>query len=461
MELDAVLLSRIQFAFTAGFHFLFPPLTIGLAAIMVIMETIYVRTGDKFYLMMAKFWVKLFAATFSIGVATGIVLEFEFGTNWATYSRFVGDIFGSPLAAEGIFAFFLESGFLAVLLFGWDRVSPKMHLFSSYMVLIGSIMSAFWIVVANSWMQTPDGYHIVGVGSMMRAEIIDFWAMVFNPSALSRFSHVIIGSFLEGGFFVMSISAFYLIKKRHLEFAKKSMIIALIFTVVFSLLQLVQGHKSAEIVAEYQPAKLAAMEGLFQTQSNAPLYILGHPDVDSKETYGFAIPGFLSFLVHSDFNGVITGLDKFNPEDWPPVWITFQSYHIMVALGMYFIFISLLSLFLLWRGKLYDNTIILWVWVFSVVGPFIANQVGWIAAEVGRQPWIVTNLLRTADGVSKSVSGIEVLISLILFGILYMLLLFVWLFIVDRKIKAGPEDSEEIPILTAGGAEILPQFRKN
>ncbi len=461
MELDAVFLSRIQFAFTAGFHFLFPPLTIGLAAIMVIMETIYVRTGDKFYLMMAKFWVKLFAATFSIGVATGIVLEFEFGTNWATYSRFVGDIFGSPLAAEGIFAFFLESGFLAVLLFGWDRVSPKMHLFSSYMVLIGSIMSAFWIVVANSWMQTPDGYHIVGVGSMVRAEIIDFWAMVFNPSALSRFSHVIIGSFLEGGFFVMSISAFYLIKKRHLEFAKKSMIIALIFTVVFSLLQLVQGHTSAEIVAEYQPAKLAAMEGLFQTQSNAPLYILGHPDVDSKETNGLAIPGFLSFLVHSDFNGVITGLDKFNPEDWPPVWITFQSYHIMVALGMYFIFISLLSLFLLWRGKLYDNTIILWVWVFSVVGPFIANQVGWIAAEVGRQPWIVTNLLRTADGVSKSVSGIEVLISLILFGILYMLLLFVWLFIVDRKIKAGPEDSEEIPILTAGGAEILPQFRKN
>lgn len=461
MELDAVLLARIQFAFTAGFHFLFPPLTIGLAAIMVIMETIYVRTGDKFYLMMAKFWIKLFAATFSIGVATGIVLEFEFGTNWATYSRFVGDIFGSPLAAEGIFAFFLESGFLAVLLFGWDRVSPKMHLFSSYMVLIGSIMSAFWIVVANSWMQTPTGYHIVGTGSMMRAEIVDFWAMVFNPSAVSRFAHVIIGSFLEGGFFVMSISAYYLLKNRHLEFAKKSMVIALFFTAVFSVLQLVQGHTSAEIVAKYQPAKLAAMEGLFETQPNAPLYILGHPDEESQKTYGIAIPGFLSFLVHNDFDAVITGLDQFNENDRPPVWITFQSYHLMVALGMYFIVISLLGVFLYWRGKLFENKQVLWVLVFSVIGPYVANQVGWIAAEVGRQPWIVWNLLRTADAASKSVSGAEVLTSLILFGILYGLLLFVWLFIIDRKIKAGPEDSDEIPILTAGGAEILPQFRKN
>jgi len=461
MELDAVLLSRIQFAFTAGFHFLFPPLTIGLAAIMVIMETIYVKTGDKFYEMMAKFWVKLFAATFSIGVATGIVLEFEFGTNWATYSRFVGDIFGSPLAAEGIFAFFLESGFLAVLLFGWDRVSPKFHLFSSYMVMIGSIMSAFWIVVANSWMQTPDGYHIVGVGSAMRAEIVDFWAMVFNPSSLSRFAHVIIAAFIEGGFFVLSISAYYLLKNRHLEFAKKSMVIALFFTAFFSVMQLVQGHRSAEIVAEYQPAKLAAMEGLFETQASAPLYILGHPDAETKETFGIAIPGFLSFLVHNDFDAVITGLDKYNPEDWPPVWLTFQTYHLMVALGMYFIFISLLCLFLYWRGKLFENRLILWVLVFSVVGPFIANQVGWIAAEVGRQPWIVTNLLRTLDAVSKSVTGAEVLTSLLMFGMLYMLLLFVWLFIVDRKIKAGPEDGGEVPILSAGGAEVLPQFRDN
>jgi len=460
MEFDALMLSRIQFAVTAGFHFLYPPLTIGLALIMVSMEAFYVYTGDKFYERMTKFWVKLFAATFSVGVATGIVLEFEFGTNWATYSRYVGDIFGSPLAAEGIFAFFLESGFLAVLLFGWDRVSPKMHLFASSMVLLGSIMSAFWIIVANSWMQTPAAYHIVGEGTMMRAEILDFWGMVFNPSTMSRFSHVILGSFLEGGFVVMSITAYYLLKNRHLEFAKQSFRVALIVSAISAIMQLVVGHRSAEVVAEYQPAKLAALEGIFKTEEGAPLYILGHPNEETEETIGISIPGMLSFLVHKDFSATIVGLDKFPKEDRPPVWITFQAYHIMVALGMYFIFITLLGLFLLWRGSLFENKFMLNVFMFSVFGPYIANQTGWLAAEIGRQPWIVYNMLRTADAVSKSVSGAEVFTSLLLFTLLYFLLLFVWVFIMDRKIKAGPEEaSDDMPILDAGGAEVLPQFR--
>ncbi|MFN3999239.1 cytochrome ubiquinol oxidase subunit I [Algoriphagus sp.] len=441
MNWDVETLSRIQFAFTIMFHYIFPPFSIGLGLLLVFYESLYLITKKTIYEKITRFWIKIFAANFSVGVASGIVMEFEFGTNWSTYSRFVGDIFGSPLAAEGIFAFFLESGFLAILLFGWHRVKPGMHLFATIMVAVGSILSGFWIVVANSWQQTPVAYEIVVDYGIRRAVITDFWAMVFNPSAMVRFTHVIFGAWIQGAFLVMSVSAYYLVKKINIEFAQKSFAIALGVAAVSSLAQPFLGHEHAKIVSELQPAKLAAFEGLYETQTNAPLYLFGWTDPETRKTSGVAIPGMLSFLVHGDFDGEVKGLEEFPEEDWPAVNGVFQSYHIMVALGMLFIGVTLLSLFLLWRKQLFTPK---WSWLMklyvpAVALPVLANQLGWVSAERGRQPWIVQGLLRTSEGVSKSISAPEVMISLVLFVLVYVLLFFVWLYVLDREIKHGPE----------------------
>lgn len=441
MNWDVETLSRIQFAFTIMFHYIFPPFSIGVGLLLVFYESLYLITKKKIYEKITRFWIKIFAANFSVGVASGIVMEFEFGTNWSTYSRFVGDIFGSPLAAEGIFAFFLESGFLAILLFGWNRVKPGMHLFATIMVALGSILSGFWIVVANSWQQTPVAYEIVVDYGIRRAVITDFWEMVFNPSAMVRFTHVILGAWIQGAFLVMSVSAYYLIKKKNIEFAQKSFAIALGLAAIASLAQPFVGHSHAKIVAEWQPTKLAAFEGLYETQTNAPLYLIGWTDPETRETSGIAIPGMLSFLVHGDFDGEVKGLEEFPEEDWPAVNGVFQSYHLMVALGMLFIAVTLLSLFLLWRKQLFTPK---WSWLIkfyipAVALPVMANQLGWVSAERGRQPWIVQGLLRTSEGVSKSISAPEVMISLTLFVIVYILLFFVWLYVLDREIKHGPD----------------------
>uniref|UniRef100_UPI0040475C84 cytochrome ubiquinol oxidase subunit I n=1 Tax=Algoriphagus sp. TaxID=1872435 RepID=UPI0040475C84 len=441
MNWDVELLSRIQFAFTIMFHYIFPPFSIGLGLLLVVYESLYVITKKKIYEKITRFWIKIFAANFSVGVASGIVMEFEFGTNWSTYSRFVGDIFGSPLAAEGIFAFFLESGFLAILLFGWNRVKPGMHLFATVMVALGSMLSGFWIVVANSWQQTPVAYEIVVDYGIRRAVITDFWAMVFNPSAMVRFTHVILGAWIQGAFLVMSVSAYYLIKKIHIEFAQKSFAFALGLAALASLAQPLVGHEHAKVVAEWQPAKLAAFEGLYETQEEAPLYLLGWTDPETEKTTGIAIPGMLSFLVHGDTKGTVKGLNEFPKEDWPAVNGVFQSYHLMVSLGMLFIGATGLSLVLLARKKLFTPS---WSWLIkayipAVALPVIANQLGWISAERGRQPWIVQGLLRTSEGISKSIVATEVLISLVLFVLVYILLFFVWLYVLDREIKHGPE----------------------
>ncbi|WP_408631353.1 cytochrome ubiquinol oxidase subunit I [Marinigracilibium pacificum] len=422
------------------FHYIFPPFSIGVGLLLVIFESKYIITRDKVYEKITRFWIKIFAANFSVGVASGIVMEFEFGTNWAQYSRFVGDIFGSPLAAEGIFAFFLESGFLAILLFGWNRVKPGVHLFSTIMVSLGSMMSAFWIVVANSWQQTPVAYELVEFNGQMRAVITDFWLMVFNPSAMVRFSHVLVGAFIQGSFLVISVSAYYLLKNKYVEFAKRSLTIALIIATIASLSQLVIGHEHGKVVAEYQPAKLAAYEGLYESQTNAPLYIVGYTDPDTKKTYGIKIPGMLSFLIHGDVNAEVKGLNTIPEEDWPPTAMVFQSYHIMVGLGMLFIALTLFSWVLYFRKRLFTNRLMLKIFMISVILPVIANQFGWVSAERGRQPWIVQGLLRTRDGLSKSVSAEEVIISLVLFFIVYILLFFVWLYVLDKEIKHGPED---------------------
>jgi len=441
--MDVEILSRIQFAFTVAFHYIYPPLSIGLGLLLVIFESLYIRTKDKRYEILARFWTKIFALTFGIGVATGIVMEFEFGTNWATYSRYVGDVFGSALAAEGIFAFALESGFLGVLLFGWNRVKPWVHLVSTVGVFFGSLFSAVWIVVANSWQQTPAGYHIVGEGMQARAEITDFWAMVFNPSSMDRLFHVWIGALLAGAFLVMSVHAYYIIKDRYVELSKTAFKIALTVATILSLSQLFSGHKSAHGVAENQPAKLAAMEGHYEAKAPADMYVLGWVDESNEKVYGIKIPNGLSFLVDFDFNSEITGLNAF-PENEIPTQVNavFQFYHLMVAIGILQIALTLYATFLRLRGKLFTKKWLMTIFVFSVLLPQIANQVGWFAAEMGRQPWVVYGLLRTSDAFSKSVSANQVLSSLIMFFVIYTILFLLFLYLLDKKIKKGPYAEE-------------------
>lgn len=443
--MDVEILARLQFAFTIAFHYIYPPLSIGLGVILVIMEGMYLKTKNPLYEQMTKFWVRVFALMFSIGVATGIVMEFEFGTNWASYSRFVGDVFGSALAAEGVFAFFLESGFLAILVFGWDRVKPRTHFFATCMVALGSMFSAVWIVVANSWQQTPAGFHLVGEGANVRAEITDFWAVVFNPSSVERLLHVLSGAWLAGAFLVISVSAYYLLKKRHLAFARASMKIGLVLACVASLFQLATGHHSAVGVSENQPAKLAAMEAVFNDQAEAPLYLFGWVNEDQQQVkFGVAIPSMLSVLISGSPDQRVTGLNSFPEDERPPVNIVFQAYHLMVAVGFTLIGLSLLGVFFWWRGTLFEKTWFLVICLFSVLGPQVANQVGWITAEVGRQPWIVYGLLRTSEGLSKAVSGGQVLFSLILFTVIYAFLFVLFIYLLNEKIKHGPEDPDTI-----------------
>lgn len=442
--METEILARFQFAFTIAFHYIFPPLSIGLGLLLVVFESLYIRTKKQYYHTLARFWTKIFALTFGIGVVTGIVMEFEFGTNWAVYSRYVGDVFGSALAAEGIFAFALESGFLGVLLFGWNRVKPWVHLVSTIGVFVGSMFSAVWIVVANSWQQTPTGYHIVGEGINARAEITDFWAMVFNPSSMDRLIHVWLGAFLAGAFLVLSVHAYYLLKGRYVEISKKAFSIALLVATVFSLSQLLSGHSSAEGVAVNQPAKLAALEGHYDASGPADMYILGWVDDRNQKVYGIKIPGGLSFLLEYDFDAPVTGLNAFPEEDRPgQVNAVFQFYHIMIAIGMALIGLTLLASFFWWRGTLFNQRWLLWIFVFAVLLPQIANQVGWFAAEMGRQPWVVYGLLRTSEAFSQSVSSQQILFSIVLFFLVYSLLLALFLYMLNKKIKQGPYDESD------------------
>lgn len=442
---ETEILARAQFAFSIAFHYIFPPLSIGLGLIMVIFEGLYLKTKKNEYHKLAHFWTKIFAVTFGIGVVTGIVMEFEFGTNWAVYSRYVGDVFGSALAAEGIFAFALESGFLGVLLFGWNRVKPWVHFVSTLGVFFGSMFSAVWIVVANSWQQTPAGYKIVGEGFHARAEIIDFWAMVFNPSSVERLLHVWFGAFLSGAFLVLSVHSYYLLKNRHIKLSKIAIKIALTVATTFSLAQLFIGHISAEGVAKNQPAKLAAFEGHYDSTKPADLYLFGWVDNDSQKVYGPKIPGGLSFLMHGNFKDPVKSLNDFPKEDRPSqVNAIFQFYHLMVALGMGMIGITLVACFCFFKGRLFENSLILKTLVISSIMPQLANQFGWFAAEMGRQPWVVYGHLRTSEAFSESVSANQILFSIILFFIVYAFLFVLFIYMLNKKIQMGPNDSEDV-----------------
>ena len=440
--METEILARVQFALTIAFHYIYPPLSIGLGLLMVAFKGIYLRTGKKEYDTLARFWTRIFSLTFGLGVATGIVMEFEFGTNWATYSRYVGDIFGSALAAEGVFAFALESTCLGIVLFGWNKVKPIWHFLATLGVWLGSMCSAIWIVIANSWQQTPAGYVIAGEGLQAKAVITDFWAMVFNPSSIDRIWHVWQGAFLAGIFLVLSVHAWYLLKGRHVEISKKAFKVTLIIGTIVCLLQLVSGHSSADGVAKNQPEKLAAMEGHFKT-APGDAYIVGWVDQENEVTHGLSIPKGLSYMVHFDADAPVTGLDQYPVEDRPgQVNAVFQFYHIMVAIGMFLIALTLYASFLLWRGKLYNKRWLLHIFVWSVLLPQIANQVGWFAAEMGRQPWIVYKLLRTSEALSKSVSANQILFAIILFTVIYIILFALFIYLMKKKIVHGIDEHE-------------------
>lgn len=444
--MDVVFLSRLQFGLTAFFHFIFPPLTIGLATIIAVIEYFYWRRREEIYDKMARFWFKLFAILFAVGVASGITMEFQFGTNWSEYSKFVGDIFGAPLAAEGVFAFFLESTFVGLLLFGRDKISPTMRFVSSILVALGSTLSAFWIIAANSWQQTPAGYKIEGG----RAVLTDFFAAVFNPSTLPRFFHTVDGAYISGAFFVMGISAYFLLRNKNIEIARKSLRIALIFAVIAVLGQFLLGHSHSVQVANTQPAKLAAFEGIWDSQSHAALNIIGFPDKDKEVTHlSLGIPGLLSWMVHSDANATVTGLKAFAPNERPPIQATYWSYRFMILAAGWLAWLVLWGAYLLVRGRLYNHRLFLYAALYSMLLPVLVNEMGWMAAEFGRQPWIVYGLLRTNVAASP-LAAYQILLTIALFVLVYSGLLTAVYYLLKREVKkAMGEDIGQPEIMTS------------
>ncbi|HOD82570.1 MAG: Cytochrome bd-I ubiquinol oxidase subunit 1 [Planctomycetes bacterium ADurb.Bin126] len=455
--MDPVLLARWKFALTAGFHFLFPPLTIGLAWVLCWLLWKHYRTGAEVYGRLGRFWLRLFAISFVIGVVTGITLEFQFGTNWSQYSRFVGDIFGAPLAAEGIFSFFLESTFVGVLIFGWGRVSRKTTWFASLMVAVGATLSAFWIIVANSWMQTPAGFKIANG----RAELVDFWAAAFNPSTLPRYLHTVDAALITGGMFVTGIGAYMMLKGRQIEMARRSVKAGLCVTLAAALLQFGLGHYHAVQVAHTQPEKLAAFEGLFETQKQAPALLFGIPDEKTGTvSHAVRIPGLLSLMAFGDADAEVKGLNDFPRSNWPPLAMTFYPFHLMVLLGGWFVVLPAMGLVLFRRRLQGGSRWLLWVMVLSIPLPFIANELGWIAAEVGRQPWIVYGVMRTADAASPVavVPAGQILAAIILLSLVYLALLGVWFHLIRRTIAKELESPEPGPIQAAVSETTSPRI---
>ncbi len=433
---DVILLARIKFFMTVAFHFVFPTISIGLAWLLVVIEGKAWRQKSATFEEMGRFFGKLFGLTFAVGVATGLVMVFQFGTNWSQYSRFVGDVFGAPLAAEAVFAFFMESTFLGLYLFGRGRVSKGVHFFSILMVAVGATISAFWIIVANSWQQTPAGF-VIQNG---RAEMVDFWAAVFNPSTLPRFFHTVIGTLIAGSFFVAGIAAYYLLKDKTNDFARAAMKISVVFGVITSVLQVFpSGHTHGQQVAATQPEKFAAIMGIYTTQTAAPIVLFAVPtDRPPQLKAPIEIPGVLSWLAFGDVNAPIKGLDEFPPDEVPPLFLTFVSYHNMVILGLWFILIMGIAAFFLWRNTLWEKRLVLKALLWSIPLPVLACQLGWMAAEVGRQPWTVYHLLRTEHSVSVTVSAEMVLFAIVLFFFIYAAMGISYIYLVVRKVKQGP-----------------------
>ncbi|MBN2282859.1 MAG: cytochrome ubiquinol oxidase subunit I [Deltaproteobacteria bacterium] len=433
--MDVLILSRIQFAAATYFHFLFVPLTLGLSIIIAIMETIYVRSGDTDYLRMTKFWGKIFVINFVVGVVTGITLEFQFGTNWSRYSQYVGDVFGPLLAIEATAAFFLESVFLAVWIFGWKRLSPKAHVAAIWLVAFASTLSALWILVANSWMQHPVGY-VLRNG---RAELANLLDIVTQSYSVLTFLHATSASYVVAGFFVMGVSAFHLLRNSHRLLFEKSFRIGLYFSLIFSIFVVAEGHMHGADLAEKQPAKLAALESLWETQAYAPLYLLAVPGMDNEGNvleFG-RVPGVMSLLAHHRPDAVVTGLNDIPKELRPPVAPVFYSFRFMVVLGGLFVLLTLYGW--LRRNRLSESRTFLRILVYAVPLPYIVCLAGWTVTEVGRQPWIVYGLMKTADAVSPIAAG-HVAVSLWAFIIVYSLVGVGAFAMMLRIIRKGPAE---------------------
>jgi cytochrome d ubiquinol oxidase subunit I len=432
--MDVVMLSRLQFAAATMFHFLFVPLTLGLSILVAIMETKYVKTGEEVYLRMTKFWGKLFLINFALGVVTGITLEFQFGTNWSRYSAYVGDVFGSLLAIEASVAFFLESTFIGIWIFGWKKLSKRAHAVVIWLVAAASNISAIWILTANGWMQHPVGFAIRDG----RAELVNFSAVIFNKFAILEIFHTVPGAYILSAFFIMGISAYHLLKKHQIDFFTKSFRLALTFGLIFSIFIVVEGDLHAVHVTKTQPTKLAAMEAHWETTTRAPIYLFAIPDEKNEKNsieIG-SIPGLLSLLGYRDINAEVKGLKDFPKDERPPVFLSFISFRVMVALGTLFPILCIIGWFK--RKRLTESPRYLKIMLWSIPLPYIASELGWMLAEVGRQPWIVYGLLKTQHAASP-VAGLQVMTSLIAFVLVYGLLGIVGFYLIIKNVQKGPE----------------------
>ncbi|GGG19210.1 cytochrome bd ubiquinol oxidase subunit 1 [Lysinibacillus alkalisoli] len=453
--MEELILARLQFASTTLFHFLFVPLSIGLAFIVAIMQTLYVIKKKEVYLKMTKFWGVFFLINFAVGVVTGIIQEFQFGMNWSDYSRFVGDIFGAPLAVEALLAFFLESTFIGIWIFGWKKVPKGIHLMSIWLVSIGTILSAFWILVANSFMQNPVGYAI----NNGRAEMNDFLAVLSNEKLWVAFPHTIFASFATGAFFIAGVSAWNILKKRDLDLYKRSMNVSLVVGLAAALGIAFSGHSQATYLMHAQPMKMAAAEGLWEDSSDPAAWtVVANIDVENRESTGrIEVPYLLSYLAYSEFSGKVEGMntlekemvEKYGEGSYiPPVKTVFWSFRIMAGLGGVLIVLSGLSLFLAWRKKLETKPWVLKLLIASLFMPYIANSFGWIMSEIGRQPWVVNGLMLTSAGISPNVTAGQILFSLIAFSTIYTILGVIMVMLFIKVIKRGPEEPKEEDVST-------------
>jgi len=434
--MDVLFLSRLQFAVATYFHFLFVPLTLGLSILLAIMQSLHLKTGNEEYRSMAKFWGKLFLINFAIGVVTGITLEFQFGTNWSRYSRYVGDIFGPLLAIEATVAFFLESTFIAVWAFGWKRLSPKAHTVSIWLVALAANVSAFWILIANAWMQSPVGF----VMQKGRPVLNDFLAVITQPYAILTILHTLSAAYVVAGFFVMGISAYHILRKQHLSFFTRSFRMGLTFALISSLFVVVEGHMHGADLVHKQPAKLAALEAHWETGKYAPVYMLAIPDEEnSRNSIQIGpIPGALSLLAYHSPSAEVKGLRDIPKAERPPVALTFLSFRLMVTLGMLFALLTIVAWFK--RNKLESNPLLLKVMLYAIPLPYIACELGWTVTEVGRQPWIVYGLMKTSDAVSP-IAASQVGTLLVAFFLVYSLLGLAAFLLMARAAKKVPPKS--------------------
>jgi len=439
--MDALTIHRLHFAFTVTFHYIFPQLTMGLALLLVVLKTMALRTGNEHYNRAVRFWARIFAVNFAMGVVTGIPMEFQFGTNWARFSKSAGGVIGQTLAMEGVFSFFLESSFLGLFLFGEKKLGPKAHWFAGFLVFLGSWLSGFFIVATDAWMQHPVGYVLGPKGEIL---LSSFWDLLFNPWLIWQYLHNMMGAVVTGSFAMAAMGAFYLLVKRHESHGRTFVRVGVIAGLIAACLMIFPtGDGQGKNIAYYQPPTLAGMEGLFGTEAGAPLALIGQPDVDKRRLDNpIVIPRALSFLTYQRWKAAVRGLDAFPSEQWPAnIPLLYFSYHIMVGLGTIFVAVMLLAGLELWRGRLFTERKVLWLLLLSAPFPFIANTAGWITAEVGRQPWLIYRLMRTADGVSPHVSAGNALFTLIGFMGMYAVLAMLFLLLVYHEIERGPEDA--------------------